>query len=74
MGCGCFIYYVFETDGTGIRGFADERYDIYWYAYGDYLFMDVGTMIETWEFKIVDDVLTIVSMQVDGLTWSYVRQ
>jgi len=66
--------YVFEIDGTGIRGFDGDRINIEWYAFEDYLFMDVGTMIEEWAFEIVDNVLTIVSLQVDGMTWSYIRQ
>lgn len=67
--------YTFMADGTGVRGFAGNRYDIFWYAYEDFLLMDVGTtMIEEWSFEIVDDVLTIVSLQVAGTTWSYVRQ
>ena len=66
--------YVFEADGTGVRGFANNRYDIHWVAYDEYLFMDVGTMIEEWAFEIVGDILTIVSLQAADLTWSYVRQ
>ncbi|MCL2360269.1 MAG: hypothetical protein FWC73_00465 [Defluviitaleaceae bacterium] len=66
--------YIFEDDGTGTRGFAGNRYDIYWVAYDEYLFMDVGTMVEEWVFEIVDGVLTIVSLQAADLTWSYIRQ
>jgi len=65
--------YEFRADGTGIRGFEPFRYDIYWYAYDNLLFMYVDGFIEIWTFTIVDDVLTIVSEQVAGMSWSYLR-
>jgi len=70
--------YVFRPDGTATRGFYGNRFDFYWYVYGNHLFMYVidiffGTFIEHWTFTIYDDVLTIVSAQVPGMTWSYVR-
>jgi len=68
-----FIYEL-RADGTGIRGFYGNRINIYWYTFGNYLFIDVGLMVEHWAFTITDGVLTIVSEQVPGLTWSYIRQ
>ncbi|MCL2360907.1 MAG: S41 family peptidase [Defluviitaleaceae bacterium] len=66
--------YELKPDGTGIRGFYENRREIYWHVYGNNLFIDTGVMIEHWTFEIVDDVLTIVSAQVSGLTWSYIKQ
>ena len=66
--------YVFETDGTGTRGFSNQILQFYWYAYDDHLLMDVGAMVESWTFVISDNVLTIDSNQQAGLTWSYIRQ
>ena len=68
-----FIYEL-RPDGTGTRGFYGTRYEFYWYAYDNNLFIDVGFMIEHWAFTIVDGVLTIVSAQVPWITWSYIRQ
>jgi len=67
--------YDFWPDGTGIRGFYWNIQEFYWYAYGNYLLIDIGRhSIEEWTFTIHDGVLTIVSNQVDGLTWSYIWQ
>jgi len=67
--------YVLNPNGTGMRGLAGMRYDIYWYAYGNILLIDTGGFaVEEWTFTINNNVLTIVSNQVDGLTWSYIRQ
>jgi len=66
-----FIY-EFRADGTGVRGFDNNRIDITWFADDNNLFIDVGYMIEHWTFTIYDGVLTIVSAQVFGMTWSYI--
>jgi len=67
--------YEFNPDGTGIRGGAGiplEEFE--WRTEGDHLIMDVPLMMESWTFTIVDDVLTIDSNQVPGLSWNYIRQ
>ena len=68
-----FIY-EFRPDGTVTRGFDGTRAELYWYTFGNNLLIDVGFMIEHWTFTIEDGVLTIVSAQVPGLTWSYIWQ
>ena len=66
--------YTFHIDGTAVRGFEGDRVEILWYAYNEYLWMDTEQGVEEWVFTIEGDVLTIVSTQVTGMTWSYVRQ
>jgi len=68
--------YIYELrpDGTGIRGFAFNRYEITWYAYGTYLFIDNGFETEQWSFKILDGTLTIVCTRTTWRTWRYIRQ
>ncbi|MCL2527764.1 MAG: S41 family peptidase [Defluviitaleaceae bacterium] len=66
--------YMFRPDGTGVRGFHNNRENIRWNVSGNNLFIETGHMTEHWTFTIVDGVLTIVSAQVSGLTWSYIRQ
>jgi len=67
--------YIFRPDGTGTRGFAGARHEIYWYAQDNYLFIDPGGLgVEEWTFTIYDGVLTIVSNQVAGITWNYIWQ
>jgi len=70
-----FIY-EFRPDGTATRGFYNNRFDFYWLVYENNLFMDIGPrfMIEHWVFTITDGVLTIVSAQVHGVTWSYIAE
>jgi len=68
-----FIYEL-RPDGTGVRGFYFHRNDIYWYVYNNNLFIKSNNLIEHWTFTIVDGVLTITSAQIDGITWSYLRQ
>ena len=67
-----FIYEL-RPDGTGIRGFYGLRSEIFWFADDSNLIIVTGPGIEHWTFTIVDDVLTIVSAQVHGITWSYIR-
>ena len=68
--------YIYELrpDGTGIRGFYGNRYEIFWFADDGNLIIIAGTSVEYWTFTVVDGVLTIVSAQVPGLTWSYIQQ
>jgi len=64
----------FRADGTVTRGFAGSRNEQTWVAYEDFLLIDVGGFVQEWEFVIVDDVLTIDSLQQAGITWSYIRE
>jgi len=67
--------YDFRPDGTGTRGLYGLRYEIYWYTYGNNLLIDSGGIgIEEWTYTIESGILTIVSNQVEGLTWSYIWQ
>lgn len=65
----------FFPDGWGMRGWpgAMEMFD--WYTEEDnHLIIDAFAMFEeSWTYMIVDNVLTIISRQVDGLVWSYYR-
>ena len=62
--------YNFNADGTGTRGFANARETFNWSTSNDVL--SIG--IERWNYTIENDVLTIDSRQVPGLTFSYIRQ
>ena len=62
--------YIFNEDGTGSRGFAVDRIPFNWSASDGVL--RIGT--ERWNYIIEDDVLTIDSRQVAGLTLRYIRQ
>jgi len=67
--------YVFNPDGTGIRGGAGIPYEAFeWYTDGDHLIMDVLVFVESWTFTIAGDVLTIDSNQLPGISWNYIRQ
>ncbi|MCL2571591.1 MAG: hypothetical protein FWE11_04230 [Defluviitaleaceae bacterium] len=69
-----FIY-IFLPDGTGTRGFAGQRSEIFWFAEDDYLLMDTGgTDIEFWIFSISDDVLNLENLYDATANWNYVRQ
>jgi len=74
--------YVFNADGTGSRGIAgiEVQYFI-WSTDGTRLNIDlIGELSplfirdERWTFSISGDVLTIESLQVDGMVYSYIKQ
>ncbi|MDR0483521.1 MAG: hypothetical protein LBH13_10295 [Cellulomonadaceae bacterium] len=72
--------YVFEADGTGLRGTSFEAETFTWDASGSNLSINLDNppagniALERWEFTIDGDTLTITSRQVDGMEFSYVRQ
>ncbi|MCL2401922.1 MAG: hypothetical protein FWC90_04695 [Oscillospiraceae bacterium] len=66
--------YVFYADGRGTRGFPWMTEEFEWRTEGDdHLMITTGIsiMVESWTFTISDDVLTIDSRQVPGLTFNY---
>ena len=62
--------YLFNADGTGIRGFSGDLEPFEWSTEGDHLMIG----FESWTFTIEGDVLTIDSLDITGVTWSYIRQ
>lgn len=62
--------YAFNADGTGTRGLSADPESFEWSTDGDHLMIG----FESWTFTIEGDVLTIDSRQVDGMTFSYIRQ
>jgi len=80
---GAIWRYQFNPDGTGNRGVegqSDFR-EFTWSTSGDILrinligeLRDNSPREERWDFTINDDMLTIISRQVDGVIWSYVWQ
>lgn len=74
-----FIY-IFNEDGTGMRGFSWNIENFTWFTNGTDLYINRSGNIpfhmirnELWTFSIIDDVLTINSQQALGLTFSYIR-
>ena len=64
------LYYTFRADGTGLRGFGQDR-EFTWRVDEDGgLIMNFGTRDEDWTFNIINDVLTIGS---GGRFHSYFR-
>ena len=68
-----FIYQ-FNKDGTGIRGFPAMREKFTWELVDYRLYLTLGFRTEQWRIAIVDDVITISSLQVPGMFYSYIRQ
>ena len=67
--------YVFNTDGTGRRGFPGLIEQFEWMTEGaDHLMIHTAIMVESWSYTISGNVLTIDSRQVPGMTFSYMRQ
>ena len=66
--------YLFEADGTGSRGsdFLSESFE--WEVTRGELRINVNNMTERWEAVIESDILTISSLQVDGMIYSYIRR
>jgi len=69
---GTYIY-VFEGDGTGTRGFSTETESFEWDFIDDELRMTFPHMTERWQPIIDNDVLTITSLQVRSMQFSYIR-
>ena len=66
--------YFFYADGRGVRGFSGNTYSFIWGTDADGLVIAPhGRSVEFWTFTIADDVLTIDSRQVPGMTFSYYR-
>ena len=73
--------YIFNADGTGRRGFPFTMTDFTWSTNGSQLNINLagstflfGVRNEHWAFSIVDDVLTIDSLQAYDLVFSYIKQ
>jgi len=67
--------YVFYADGRGTRGFEWMDTEVFeWHTQGNnHLFITLGFTGERWEFEITNDMLTLNSRQVPGMTYSYFR-
>ncbi|MCL2408843.1 MAG: hypothetical protein FWC96_04420 [Oscillospiraceae bacterium] len=67
--------YVFYADGRGTRGFPWMTEEFEWRTEGgDHLLIGITAFaVESWTFTINDDVLTIDSRQIPGLTFNYYR-
>jgi len=73
---------VFNDDGTGARGVADSYELFFWETRGGYeLWIDLGedvaagnVRLERWIYIVLEDVLTIESMQVADVVFNYNRQ
>ncbi|MCL2388338.1 MAG: DUF5640 domain-containing protein [Defluviitaleaceae bacterium] len=71
--------YTFNADGTGERGFPETHQTFTWSTLGDLLVIyrdhsrrnEIAN--ESWDFEIVDDVLTIRSHHAAKTNFSYVR-
>ncbi|MCL2368064.1 MAG: hypothetical protein FWC72_03635 [Oscillospiraceae bacterium] len=79
---GLGVYYVFNADGTGLRGFEllpDMMAYIEWEAANGILQITVTEgfgytgFTEEWNYVIEGDVLSIDSRQVPGIEFSYTR-
>ncbi|MCL2839520.1 MAG: S41 family peptidase [Defluviitaleaceae bacterium] len=72
--------YTFYADGTGARGFVDERYDFTWETYNGNIWMNLGEGVgsdiinpQHWAYVIIDDMLVLESMQVEDLMFAYIQ-
>jgi len=75
-----FIY-IFNADGTGQRGFPLAMENFTWSTNGTRLNIDLlgelslfALRNERWTFSINGDVLTLESLQVDGMVFNYIKQ
>lgn len=76
------VYYVFNADGTGTRGFEalpDMMAEFDWTAENGILRITVTEGLgltgfaEEWNYVIVGNQLDIDSRQAEGIEWSYTR-
>ena len=67
-----FIYF-FDVDGMGVRGFSDGEEEFQWRTSGDTLLIETDIGAEGWTFTIQGDILTLDSLQEQGLSFSYFR-
>jgi len=67
--------YVFNADGTGVRGLPGQMVEFYWYAddYDVFIDMENGNITEIWQLLFVDDEMLILGMQW-WHSFSYSRQ
>jgi hypothetical protein len=69
--------YDFREDGTGVRGFPDTPdllEEFTWELINGELQIRIGMMTEVWRPTIEGNVLTINSLQVEGVSYSYIRR
>jgi predicted dehydrogenase len=69
--------YDFREDGTGTRGFTHSpelEEEFTWELAGGELQIRIDMMIELWRPTIEGNVLTISSLQMEGLSYSYIRR
>jgi len=72
--------YVFNADRTGVRGFAGATETFTWSNPGDGRITirpdelpTGGIQYEQWDYTLIDNIFTISSRQVTGMTFSYTR-
>jgi len=72
--------YVFESDGTGSRGFSTMQQAFEWTFFEGVLALDIhltdySNMIELWQTSLVDNVLTLTSLYApDTDEFDYIRE
>ena len=72
--------YQFNADGTGQRGFPNQRQSFEWYLAADHtLILALPSVanpanVELWTATLVGNSLTLDSQQVPGMSYSYIRQ
>ena len=66
--------YEFFDDGTGIRGMPGLLEEFTWALVDGELHLRIGGMMELWVPAIDGDVLTITSLQIEGMSYSYIRR
>ncbi|MCL2446928.1 MAG: hypothetical protein FWD06_09215 [Oscillospiraceae bacterium] len=75
--------YMFNTDGTGVRGGAGMSLQRFWWSIpgNGRVYMSIdhadvppgGLPFEQWDYHITDNVLTLTSRQVANTSYSYTR-
>ena len=66
--------YIFNANGTAIRGFSGEREELTWSTYGNELrFFYDGNMMDSWYFTISDDLLRVVHVYDEEFIFYYIR-
>jgi len=72
--------YLFNDDGTGVRGWPGEALPFSWYTIGSTLFLECqgddtlfGIRNERWTFDVTGYVLSLTSQQSRNMSYVYIR-
>jgi len=66
--------YEFFDDGTGIRGFPGMLEEFTWTLVNGELHLRIGVVVELWIPAIENNVLTITSLQAEGMIFNYIKR